>query len=116
MTVEDPPTATPTPISSEVQAVAASQAFGELVRRRSVFVRNALIASAVWFGTFILLTAYAHSFMGTFIAPGLTVAYVLGLSQFGMVWIVTAAYLRTSTRTFAPLEASALEAISSGKD
>ncbi|WP_051182016.1 DUF485 domain-containing protein [Nocardia vinacea] len=100
------------PVDPGVQQVAASPYFAELSARRSRFVRLTLTAASLWFGSFVVLTAYAHEFMGYFVAPGLTVAYVLGLSQFALVWIVTGAYLRASTRVFLPLEEQALGSIS----
>ncbi|MDT2004252.1 DUF485 domain-containing protein [Rhodococcus opacus] len=100
------------PVDPDVQKVASSTYFAELIERRSRFVRLALAGASLWFGAFLMLTSYAHDFMGQFVAPGVTVAYVLGLSQFALVWIVTAAYLRASTRVFVPLEKEALEVIS----
>ncbi len=100
------------PVDPDVQKVASSTYFAELIERRSRFVRLALAGAGLWFGAFLMLTAYAHDFMGQFVAPGVTVAYLLGLSQFALVWIVTAAYLRASTRVFVPLEKRALETIS----
>lgn len=91
-------------------AVAKSPAFQELVARRRRFVTTALAFAVAWFGTFVLLTAYAHEFMQTIIVSGLSVAYVLGLSQFVLVWALTAAYLRTSTSTFEPLQAGVVGA------
>ncbi|KXX56685.1 MULTISPECIES: DUF485 domain-containing protein [Rhodococcus] len=100
------------PIDPDIQKVASSTYFAELIERRSRFVRLALAGASLWFGAFLMLTAYAHDFMGHLVAPGVTVAYLLGLSQFALVWIVTAAYLRASTRVFVPLEKQALETIS----
>ncbi|MFC9840132.1 DUF485 domain-containing protein [Rhodococcus sp. NPDC127530] len=100
------------PVDPDVEKVASSSYFAELTERRSRFVRLALAGASLWFGAFLVLTAYAHDFMGQFVAPGVTVAYVLGLTQFALVWIVTAAYLRASTRVFVPLEKQALEVIS----
>ncbi|GGL13949.1 DUF485 domain-containing protein [Nocardia jinanensis] len=99
------------PVDPDFQQVAASPDFAELVDRRTGFVRVALAGSILWFGAFVILTAYAHNFMGQFVARGVTVAYALGLSQFVLVWVVTAAYLRASTRVFVPLENRALEAV-----
>ena len=42
--------------------------------------------------------------MGSSIYRGLTVAYVLGLSQFVMVWLVVWGYLRKSRTDLEPLE------------
>lgn len=95
-------------------AIAASPQLVELAARRRRFVTVALLASSAWFGGFLLLTAYAHDFMSTMLAPGLSVAYVLGFSQFVLVWVVTAAYLRASTRVFAPLQARILAELADG--
>ena len=54
--------------------------------------------SSLWFVIFVLLAAYAHEFMRHHIVPGLSVAYLLALSQYVMIWGVTAAYLRSTRR------------------
>jgi uncharacterized membrane protein (DUF485 family) len=96
-----------TPVDNGIDyaAVAQSPAFQELRARRRRFVTTALAVAVAWFGTFVLLTAYAHGFMSSILAPGLSVAYVIGLSQFVLVWVLTTAYLRASTHTFEPLQA-----------
>jgi uncharacterized membrane protein (DUF485 family) len=101
-----------TPVEGRIDyaAVAQSPEFQELVARRRRFVTTALAFAVAWFGTFVLLTAYAHEFMQTIIVSGLSVAYVLGLSQFVLVWALTAAYLRTSTSTFEPMQAGVVRA------
>lgn len=86
-------------------AVARSQEFRDLVQKRRRFVVVALGAAAAWFVSFALLAAFARGFMQHIITPGLSVAYVLGLSQFVLVWGVTAAYLRVSRLTLDPMQA-----------
>jgi uncharacterized membrane protein (DUF485 family) len=95
----------------ETAAIAGSEAFKTLLRLRARFVSISLTIAVAWFGTFVLLTAYAHDFMSIILVPGLSMAYVLGLSQFMLVWVLTAVYLRTSNRTFIPLQNSALAAV-----
>lgn len=85
-------------------AVARSEAFRELVARRRRFVIPTTLLALGWWVAFLLLVSYAHDFMGTSIYEGLTVAYVLGLSQFVMVWLVVVAYLRKSVTDLGPLE------------
>jgi len=82
----------------------------ELVARRHRFVLTATTIALVWTFGFVLLTSYAHDFMGTFIVDGLTVAYVLGLSVFVMTWSLVWLYLRKARREFEPLEQRAAEA------
>ena len=97
--------------SLDTEIIASSNAFAELVRRRTLLVSTLLFLAASWFATFILLSAFAHDLMATMLWPGMSLAYVLGLSQFISVWIVTAIYLRASTRTFVPLQDEALSHI-----
>jgi uncharacterized membrane protein (DUF485 family) len=82
----------------------------ELVARRRRFVVTAATIALVWTFGFVLLTSYAHDFMGTFIVDGLTVGYVLGLSVFAMTWTLIWLYLRKARDEFEPLERRAAEA------
>jgi uncharacterized membrane protein (DUF485 family) len=52
---------------------------------------------------FVILTAVAPGFMGERVYQGLTVGYVLALSQFAMVLILGIWYLRKSEKVFDPL-------------
>ena len=96
-----PPNTTSNP---DWAAIAQRSDFQELVARRRRFVVSALSFAAIWFGGFLLMTSYAHGFMQQLIVPGLSVAYVLGFSQFVMVWLLTALYLRSAGGTFDELE------------
>ena len=62
-----------------------------------------------WYMGFILLTAYAEGFMSDRIYEGLTVGYVLALTQFLMVLVLGLLYLRMSASVFDPLAAKAIE-------
>jgi uncharacterized membrane protein (DUF485 family) len=96
----------------EIDWVAAerSSEFRELVRRRNRFVVPATIFFLVWYFGFIVLAGYAPDFMGEeFLTDGLTVGYVLALTQFAMVWGLGWWYLRKSDREFDPLARRAAE-------
>jgi uncharacterized membrane protein (DUF485 family) len=96
-------------------AAERSPEFRELVKKRRAFVLPATVFFLAWFFGFILLTAYAEDFMGKSIYEGLTVGYVLALSQFLMVWILTAWYLRIADRVLDPLaERAAKRAVQVG--
>ena len=85
-------------------AAERSPEFRELVKRKYAFVIPATIFFLAWYTGFILLAGYAPDFMGEeFLVDGLTVGYVLALSQFVMVWGLAAWYLRKSDRVFDPL-------------
>jgi uncharacterized membrane protein (DUF485 family) len=93
------------------QAVEQSPEFRELVKRKRAFVIPATIFFLAWYFGFIILAGYAEDFMGReFITDGLTVGYVLALSQFVMTWVLGWLYLRRADRTFDPLAERAREA------
>jgi len=80
-----------------------SPEFQELVKRKRAFVIPALIFVFVWYFGFIALAGYAPDFMGESVYEGVTVGYVLALSQFVMTWVLAALYLRRAERVFDPL-------------
>jgi uncharacterized membrane protein (DUF485 family) len=85
-------------------AAERSPEFRELIRRRGRFVVPATIFFLTWYLGFIILAGYAPDFMGEeFLVDGLTVGYVLALTQFIMTWGLAAWYLRRSDRVFDPL-------------
>jgi len=93
------------------QAVERSPEFRELVRRKKAFVIPATVFFLAWYFGFIILAGYAPDFMGReFITDGLTVGYVLALSQFVMTWVLGWMYLRKADREFDPLAERAREA------
>ena len=85
------------------EAAERSPEFKELIAKRKRFVLPATIFFLSWYLGFILLAGYAEDFMGNSIYEGLTVGYVLALSQFIMVWVLAGVYLRKANREFDPL-------------
>ena len=80
------------------EAVERSPEFRELVRRKKAFVIPATLFFMAWYFGFVILCGYAPDFMGReFITDGLTVGYVLALSQFVMTWALGWMYLRRAT-------------------
>lgn len=93
-------------------AAERSPEFQELVRKRRSFVVPALAFVFVWYFGFIALAGYAPDFMGESVYEGLTIGYVLALTQFIMTWVLAALYIRRSDRVFDPLaKAAAAKAI-----
>lgn len=86
---------------------AASPEFRELVQARRRFVIPATVFFMVWYFGFIVLAGYAPEFMGQKLIGGMTVGYVLALSQFVMTWFLGWLYLRRADRVFDPLAARA---------
>jgi uncharacterized membrane protein (DUF485 family) len=94
------------------QAVERSPEFRELVSKKRAFVIPATIFFLAWYFGFIILAGYAPDFMGReFITDGLTVGYVLALSQFVMTWVLGWMYLRRADKVFDPLAARARDAV-----
>ncbi len=85
------------------EAIERSPEFQELVRRRRRFVVPATVFFLAWYLGFILLAGYAEDFMAESVYQGLTVGYVLALTQFGMVGVLGLMYLRRSARVYDPL-------------
>jgi uncharacterized membrane protein (DUF485 family) len=86
------------------EAAERSPEFRELIRKKRSFVVPATIFFLAWYFGFVILAGYAPDFMGReFLTDGLTVGYVLALSQFAMTWILGAWYLRKADREFDPL-------------
>ena len=91
------------------KAIERSPEFQELVHRRRSFVVPCTIFFLSWYLGFILLCAYAPDFMGERVYQGLTVGYVLALTQFVMVFTLGIMYLRRSDREYDPLAHEVVE-------
>jgi uncharacterized membrane protein (DUF485 family) len=91
-------------------AAERSPEFQELVKKRRAFVLPATVFFLSWYFGFIILAGYAPDFMGReFLTDGVTVGYVLALSQFVMTWVLGWLYVRRATRVFDPLAARAAD-------
>jgi len=91
------------------QAIEETPEFQELVHRRRSFVIPGTIFFLSAFMAFILLAAYAPEFMAERVYQGLTVGYVLALTQFLMVFVLGIWYLRKAEREFDPLAERAIQ-------
>jgi uncharacterized membrane protein (DUF485 family) len=105
-----------TPAQIDWRAAERSPEFQELVRKRKRFVYPATAFFLTWYVGFILLAGYAPDFMGESVYEGLTVGYVLALSQFVMTWVLAGWYLRKSNRDFDPLAEEARRVALSAAD
>jgi uncharacterized membrane protein (DUF485 family) len=106
--------------AADIDWVAAehSPEFQELVKRKKAFVLPATIFFLAWYFGFIILAGYAPDFMGReVLIDGVTVGYVLALTQFVMTWVLGAMYLRRASRDFDPLaERAAAVALEAGRN
>ena len=81
------------------QAAERSREFQALVRKKRSFVIPGTIFFLSWYFGFVVLAGYAPDFMGReFLTDGLTVGYVLALSQFVMTWVLCGLYVRAARR------------------
>lgn len=97
---------------SDVDWVAAERSpeFQELIKRKKAFVLPATIFFLSWYFGFIVLAGYAPDFMGEeVLIDGVTIGYLLALTQFAMTWILGAMYVRRASRDYDPLAARAAE-------
>jgi uncharacterized membrane protein (DUF485 family) len=101
--------------SYDWKATEAMPEFRELVARRRRFVVPATIFFLLWYFGFIVLAGYAPDFMGESVYQGLTVGYVLALTQFVMVAVLGVWYLRYSERELDPLRAQIVRTVE-GRD
>jgi uncharacterized membrane protein (DUF485 family) len=86
------------------EAIERSPEFRELVSKKRAFVVPGTIFFLAWYLGFIVLAGYAPDFMGSeFLVDGLTVGYVLALTQFLMTFVLGWLYLRKADRVFDPL-------------
>jgi uncharacterized membrane protein (DUF485 family) len=90
-------------------AIEAEPEFQELVHARRAFVIPGTIFFLSWYMGFIVLTAVAPDFMGERVYEGLTVGYVLALTQFLMVFVLGILYLKRSANVYDPLSEAAIE-------
>jgi uncharacterized membrane protein (DUF485 family) len=104
---------------SDIDWVAAERSpeFRELVKRKKAFVLPATIFFLSWYFGFIILAGYASDFMGEeILIDGLTVGYLLALTQFVMTWVLGAMYVRRASSEFDPLaERAAAVAVEAGR-
>ena len=84
-------------------AAANSPEFKELIAKKRSFVLPATIFFLTWYFGFIILAGVAPDFMGEKVIEGVTIGYIFALSQFIMVWVLAAAYLRRADKVFDPL-------------
>jgi len=95
-------------------AAERSPEFQELVTRRRRFVVPCTVFFLTLYFGFVVLAGYAPDFMGESVYEGLTVGYVLALSQFVMVWGLGWWYLRKADNEFDPLAERAAQVAKDG--
>lgn len=85
------------------EAIERSPEFQELVSAKRRFIVPATAFFLAWYLGFVALCGYAPDFMAESVYEGLTVGYVLALTQFVMVGVLGVWYLRRAQNVFDPL-------------
>jgi uncharacterized membrane protein (DUF485 family) len=101
MTTQVSPTAPPDP-DAYVQ-VQQSPDFARLRQALRGFVFPMTVAFLLWYALYVILSAYARSFMGTKLVGNINVALVFGLLQFVTTFLIAWLYARFASRKLDPL-------------
>jgi uncharacterized membrane protein (DUF485 family) len=97
---DPPPTPAAGPDWTEIQE---SAEFTELRRRLRNFVFPMTVAFLAWYLLYVLMSDYAHDFMGTKLVGNINVGLVFGLLQFVSTFVITSLYVRHANRKLDPL-------------
>jgi uncharacterized membrane protein (DUF485 family) len=84
-------------------AVQQSPEFVALRKAYRGFVFPTTVAFLVWYGLYVVLSAYARSFMSHKLFGNINVALVFGLLQFVSTFLLAWAYTRHADRRLDPL-------------
>lgn len=85
--------------------LAESTDFQELRRRYRSFVFPWTAAFLAWYMLYVLLSNYAHDFMGKDVIGNINVGLVLGLLQFLTTFLIAWWYSKQAAKRFDPLAA-----------
>jgi uncharacterized membrane protein (DUF485 family) len=92
----------PTPQNRYVD-VARTPEFDNLRRVFRRFVFPATVAFLVWYGLYVVMSAYARGFMDAKVVGHINVALVFGLLQFVSTFLIAWLYMRYAGRNIDPL-------------
>jgi uncharacterized membrane protein (DUF485 family) len=80
------------------EAIAASAEFKELLKAKARFIIPAMCVFIVYYFALPVLVGYARDTMNKRVFGPVNLAYLFALSQFFMVWIIAAFYVRAANR------------------
>jgi uncharacterized membrane protein (DUF485 family) len=101
MATETPAPPAP-PGEGRYRSVQGSDEFGALRKAFRSFVFPTTVAFLVWYGLYVVLSAYARGFMGTKVVGHINVALVFGLLQFVSTFLIAWLYTRWADRRLDP--------------
>lgn len=80
-----------------------SAEFIELRRRLRNFVFPMTVAFLLWYLLYVLLSDYAHDFMGTKVIGNINIGLIFGLLQFVSTFVITSLYVRHANKKLDPV-------------
>jgi len=80
-----------------------SAEFTELRRRLRNFVFPMTVAFLLWYLLYVLLSDYAHDFMGTKVIGNINIGLIFGLLQFVSTFVITSLYVRHANKKLDPV-------------
>jgi uncharacterized membrane protein (DUF485 family) len=101
MTTETPAPAA-APEADRYRTVQESAQFKALRRALRRFVFPTTVAFLVWYALYVILSAYARSFMGTKVVGDINIALIFGLLQFLSTFLIAWLYARYASRRLDP--------------
>ena len=110
-----PPEAIP-PTADAYLAVEQSEDFARLRKALRGFAFPMTVAFLVWYGLYVLLSAYARGFMSTKVVGNINVALVFGLLQFVSTFLIAGLYARYANNKLDPLAAQLRARVTDGGD
>lgn len=91
------------PTVNEFLATAATPEFQKLRSTFRGFAFPMTIAGLTSYFVYVVLSIFAPNFMGTPLFGALSIGMTIGLAQFAVTWIWTAAYVRFASRRLDPI-------------
>lgn len=95
---DPPPTSEP-----DWATIQQSAEFVELRRRLRTYVFPMTIAFLLWYLLYVLLSDYAHEFMGTKVIGNINIGLIFGLLQFVSTFVITSLYVRHANKKLDPI-------------
>jgi len=102
MATETPAPPAP-PDEGRYRSVQSSDEFSALRKAFRGFVFPTTVAFLVWYGLYVVLSAYARGFMGTKVVGNINIALVFGLLQFLSTFLIAWIYARWAGRRLDPV-------------
>ncbi len=115
MATETPAAARASTPDNPYLQVQTSAEFAGLRRALRTFVFPTTVAFLVWYGLYVVLSAYARSFMSHKVAGNVNVALIFGLLQFASTFLIAWAYARYAGRRLDPVAGKIRDEIEGGR-